>query len=203
MAGMRDEVRDYKRKRIVEEASKLFYQRGYEATSVETLAGELGVTKPFIYSYFENKRAILEAVYEEAAHRVLGHVEQAARSPGPPDAKLRHFIEIYVDENIKHQIASAIYLQEEKNLSPAIARSVGVVERRFNKILADMIQEGIDAEVYSIEDAKMASLCISGMVRWVHRWYKPQGRLPPAEIAATISAFALNMVGVKSKSRRK
>ncbi|MFT3803763.1 MAG: TetR/AcrR family transcriptional regulator [Burkholderiaceae bacterium] len=200
---MRDEVKLYKRTRIVEEASKLFYERGYDATSVDMLAGELGVTKPFIYSYFDNKRAILEAVHEEAAHRVLGHIEQAAQAPGAPDARLRRFIELYVDENIKHQIASAIYLQEEKNLSPEIAETVRTIERKFNKILADMIQEGIDAGIYSIQDAKMASLCISGMVRWVHRWYDPDGRLPPAEIASTISEFALNMVGLKKRPRRK
>lgn len=200
---MRDEVKLYKKTRIVEEASKLFYQHGYDGTSVDMLAGELGVTKPFIYSYFDNKRAILEAVHEEAAHRVLGHIEAAVQSPGFPDEKLRHFIELYVDENIKHQIASGIYLQEEKNVSSEFSESINKLERRFNKILAGMIQEGIDSGIYSIQDAKMASLCISGMVRWVHRWYKPEGRLRPGEIASTISEFALNMVGHKKKARRK
>lgn len=199
---MRDEVKLYKRTRIVEEASKLFYERGYDATSVDVLAGELGVTKPFIYSYFENKRAILEAVHEDAAHRVLGHIEAAIKSPGTPDRKLRRFIELYVDENIKHQIASGIYLQEEKNLSPEIANTVRKIERKFNRLLADLIQEGVDAGIYAVDDAKLASLCISGMVRWVHRWYKPSGRLREEEIASTMSELALNMVGFKRKSRR-
>ena len=167
------------------------------------LAGELGVTKPFIYSYFDNKRAILEAVHEQAAHRVFGHIEKAMQSPGPPDERLQRFIEIYVDENIKHQIASGIYLQEEKNLSPEFADSIKLIERKFNKILADLIQEGIRSGIYLIQDAKLASLCISGMVRWVHRWYKPGGRLEPAEISATISEFALNLLGRKKKSRKK
>lgn len=200
---MRDEVKLYKRTRIVEEASKLFYERGYDATSVDVLAGELGVTKPFIYSYFENKRAILEAVHEEAAHRVLSHIETAVKTPGPPDEKLRRFIERYVDENIKHQIASSIYLQEEKNLSPKVANTVKAIERKFNRLLAELIQEGIDGGVYSIDDAKMASLCISGMVRWVHRWYDPKGRLGQEEIASRISELALNLVGFKKKGRRK
>jgi AcrR family transcriptional regulator len=200
---MRDEVKQYKRSRIVEEASKLFYERGYDATSVEMLATELGVTKPFIYSYFENKRAILEAVHEAAAYRVLGHIRTAINAPGPPDERLQRFVELYVDENIKEQIASGIYLQEEKNLSAQAKDSVRAIEREFNNLLADLIDEGIESGQYSIQNAKLASLCVSGMVRWVHRWYKPDGPLRPEEIASTISDFALNLVGAKKKSRRR
>jgi len=200
---MRDEVKQYKRSRIVEEASKLFYEHGYDATSVDMLAVELGVTKPFIYSYFENKRAILEAVHEAAAHRVLGHIKTAIHAPGPPDERLQRFVELYVNENIKEQIASGIYLQEEKNLSSQAKVAARKIEREFDKLLAGLIREGIESGVYSIQDAKMASLCISGMVRWVHRWYKPDGVLGADEIASTISEFALNMVGTKRKSRRK
>ena len=197
---MRDEVKQYKRSRILEEASKLFYERGYDATSVDMLAGELGVTKPFIYSYFANKRAILEALHEDAARRVLTHIEAAVRADGPPDVRLKRFIELYVNENIKEQVSSGIYLKEEKNLSPGVLERVRAIEAAFNRNLSGLIQEGIDQELYTISDSRTAALCMIGMIRWVHRWYRQKGRLSPDEIASMIGEFAMNMVGMKTPS---
>ena len=200
---MRDEVKRFKRSRIVKAASKLFYERGYDATSVDMLAAEIGATKPFIYSYFENKRAIVEAVQEAAVRRVLGYIETAMRCEAPPDERLRRFIQLYVNENINEQAASGIYLQEEKNISPEVLERVRTIERAVNRHLANLVQEGIDSGLYSIRDAKMAALCIAGMIRWVHRWYGPDGRLGPDEIASVISELALNMVGRSEPSRPK
>src|SRR5260370_9123900 len=106
--AMREEIKEYKRSRIIEEASRLFYEQGFEATSVEMLASELGVTKPFIYSYFPNKRSILEAVYEQSASRLVGHIQQALKSDGSPEERLSPFIPVFVNETIKHQIAVGI-----------------------------------------------------------------------------------------------
>ena len=46
---MREEISAYKRERILEEAVKLFYERGFSGTTLDDIAGKLGVTKPFIY----------------------------------------------------------------------------------------------------------------------------------------------------------
>ena len=41
-------------------------------------------------------------------------------------------------------------------------------------------------------------LAISGMVRWIHRWFQ-DGRLSAAEIAALFADYALNLVGFQGK----
>lgn len=51
-----------KRERILGTAARLFYEGGYRATSMESIAEELGVTKPFLYYHFENKHEILEEI---------------------------------------------------------------------------------------------------------------------------------------------
>ena len=52
---MREEISAYKRDRILEEAVKLFYERGFSGTTLDDIAGKLGVTKPFIYTHFRSK----------------------------------------------------------------------------------------------------------------------------------------------------
>ena len=51
---------------IVEAARKLFINRGYTGTSIESIANEAGVASETIYSLFGNKRAILSRVVDVA-----------------------------------------------------------------------------------------------------------------------------------------
>jgi AcrR family transcriptional regulator len=196
---MREEIRAFKRLRIVEAAQQLFFERGYEATSVELLANELGVTKPFIYSYFENKRAILEAVHYQAAQRILTNIDLVTTTYDSPELALREFIRLFASDNIRNQVASGVFLQEEKHLSPEALNAIKILERSVNKKLAQLIQAGIDQGVFRVGDASMASMAISGIVRWVHRWYHRDGRLSPEAIADHLAELGLNLVCFEKK----
>jgi AcrR family transcriptional regulator len=49
---------------ILQAALRLFAQDGYEAVSVSSIAGELGMTKGALYKHYENKRAIFDSIVE-------------------------------------------------------------------------------------------------------------------------------------------
>jgi len=53
--GLKEEISDFKQRRIREEASHLFYQHGYEGATIDAIAKRLDVTKPFIYAHYKNK----------------------------------------------------------------------------------------------------------------------------------------------------
>jgi len=197
---MREELREFKRTRIIEQASKSFYERGYEATSIELLASELNVTKPFIYSYFPNKLAILEAVYEQSSLRLVETLQAELNRSGPPAARLRKFVIAFVLENIKHQASSGVFLQEEKQLSETQLAKIRKLEKSFNDALTALIRAGIEDGSFKVNDPSIASLSLSGMVRWVHRWYRPGRRLDPEQIAEEIAELALNMLRARDGS---
>lgn len=50
------------RERILQTALRLFARDGYEAVSVSTIAGELGMTKGALYRHYKNKRDILDSI---------------------------------------------------------------------------------------------------------------------------------------------
>ena len=65
--------------KVLEEATRLFYERGFQGASIDAIAERLSVTKPFIYTYFDNKHALLEAIYERAVQNlILGAKARAA-----------------------------------------------------------------------------------------------------------------------------
>ena len=77
---MREEILAYKRERILEEAVKLFYERGFTGTTLDDIAAELGVTKPFIYTHFRSKTDLLAALCKPTIELSLDAVTRAAKS---------------------------------------------------------------------------------------------------------------------------
>ena len=49
-------------KRILTEAVKLFAKEGYEAVSVEMIAGAVGIKAPSLYKHYKSKRDIFEKI---------------------------------------------------------------------------------------------------------------------------------------------
>lgn len=64
---MRGRPRAFDRDMALDRAVRLFWRKGYEATSVRDLSAELGIGQPSLYNAFGGKRALFEeavAVYE-------------------------------------------------------------------------------------------------------------------------------------------
>ena len=58
---------------ILDAALELFSVHGYEATSISQLAEAVGIRKASLYSHFENKQAILDALLETTLAQYAKH----------------------------------------------------------------------------------------------------------------------------------
>jgi AcrR family transcriptional regulator len=66
---------DVTKARILEAAMRSFANRGYEATSLDAIAGELGLRKQTILYYFPSKDALLQAVIDTCATELTVELE--------------------------------------------------------------------------------------------------------------------------------
>lgn len=55
---------------IVQAALKLFLSRGFKDTSMNDIAKQVGITKPAIYHYFDNKDGLIEAIFDHFSSRM-------------------------------------------------------------------------------------------------------------------------------------
>ena len=84
------------RQRIVDTAQRLFGERGYEATSLQLIADEIGVTKAAVYYYFRTKTDILHAMAQPGLELTLDMFERAEQI-ADPQARLEALGRGYVD----------------------------------------------------------------------------------------------------------
>lgn len=76
------------RERALDAALASFAARGYEATSLDALAAELGVRKQTILYYFASKEALLTAVVDRSAGELSAALESALARAGPGWARV-------------------------------------------------------------------------------------------------------------------
>ena len=58
---------------ILESSLELFSVQGFEATSISQIAGAVGIRKASLYSHFENKQAILDALVQKVLEQYEEH----------------------------------------------------------------------------------------------------------------------------------
>ena len=58
---------------ILDAALELFSVQGFEATSIAQIAGAVGIRKASLYSHFESKQAILDALVQEVLEQYEEH----------------------------------------------------------------------------------------------------------------------------------
>ena len=192
---MRDEILAYKRDRILQEAVKLFYERGFTGTTLDDIAAELGVPKPFIYTHFRSKVELLAALCQPTIEMSLEAVSQGSDSEGTPTERLRMAMADFAKVVLQRQANIAIYFREEKNLTPEALDAINTLRKKFDRVLSGLLQEGVAAGEFAIPDVNVAALAIGGMISWAYTWHRPEGRLSLDDVCGRLASLALKMVG--------
>ncbi len=190
--GIRDEVAALKRERIITAAVELFYDRGYENTTLDAVAERLGVTKPFIYAHFSSKSELLAEICTRGVAAALRAMEGALAMEGAAAReKLAELGRRFVTAVLESQKYIAIFTREEKNLLPRDYERVSQMRRDFDRKLAGLLTDGVARGEFRIADPRLAALAIGGMVGWAYVWYRPTGRLSVAELAEEMATLVL------------
>lgn len=196
--GIRDEVAALKRERTIDAAVDLFYERGYENTTLDAVAERLGVTKPFIYAYFGSKAELLAEICARGIASSMTAIDSVMELEASPTEKLAILGERFVTAVLESQMHIAIFTREEKNLDPDDFRRISDMRRDFDAKLNLLLREGCTAGEFDIADVGMAALAIGGMVSWAYVWFRPSGRLQLADVAKEMTRVILAVAGVRT-----
>ncbi len=195
--GIRDEVARLKRERIISAAAQLFYERGYENTSLDAVAERVGVTKPFIYAHFTSKAELLAEICSRGIASALEALDGVLNLPGTPTERLAEVGRRFAAAVLTSQRHIAIFTREEKHLLPADYRRINDMRREFDRKLVRLLDEGVAAGEFHLHDTRMAALAIGGMVSWAYVWYRPKGRLSLEETSRELAVLILALAGVR------
>ena len=121
------------KREILEASLELFSVQGYEATSVSQIADSVGIRKASLYSHFENKQAILEALVKDILRQYAEHSIFARKNWGLSGEPAERLTPASAEKMILGQV---YYILHDPHVSKA--RRMLVVEQFRNPELAEL-----------------------------------------------------------------
>ena len=180
-----------RRAEILQAALGAFRERGYHATTLDDIAIRLGLRKTALYHYFPDKEAILYACHLES----LSQLEQLAAEARTRFARPAEQLAFVIREHVRvmtDTLQGSPLAFEVTALSPDHQRDIIRGRDGYERVLRDIIVQGIRAGEFRATDPKLAAFAILGAINWIARWYQPGGPLQAQELG---EKFAEQLLG--------
>ncbi len=186
----------YDRDQVLDIATGLFIEQGYDATSVADLAQRLGLTKSALYHHFDSKEELLAIALDTALGGLEAVLERPQAREGAASDRLRAVVAGAVEVLVDHLPQVTLLLRVRGN-SPT---ELSALERRrvFDHRVTRLVEEAqAEGHVRADIDPRVATRLIFGMVNSVVEWYRPGGSADRDELVRDILAVALD--GLQSR----
>ncbi|BAS26077.1 TetR/AcrR family transcriptional regulator [Limnochorda pilosa] len=180
-------MHETRKEQVLEAAVHLFRAKGYHATSVQDIADAVGLRKGSLYHYIRSKEELLFEIIHSTIQTYIHRLESIAARPEPASARLAAAIEAHIKAVAQDTEGFAIFIGETRALEPEQRQRIEEASSQYGHLLERLIEEASLEGAFRPADSAMAALAILGACNWMHRWYDPQGRLSPKEIAAAFT----------------
>lgn len=185
-----------RRREIEDVASSLFREHGYSGTSVRDIARALDIQGASLYAHVTSKQDVLWAIVERTADQFDGAADAAmarvaGQGPGPRlQALVRAHVRVVTDDIGR----AGVFAHEWRSLTgerrAAIARRRDAYETRFRATIGDGVASGAFESVDPTVTAALLLTTLNGIATW----YRPDGRIAPAELADACADHALRSI---------
>lgn len=177
---------------VLEAATKVFYERGYSAASVQDVADELGILKGSIYHYIDTKEDLLFRLLQDVHEEVEAILSEVKAIPDlTPLERLSEYVRRQVENNLRNLSRISVYYHEIDRLSEERRRQI--LERRavHTRFVIGLIRQAQrTGEADASLDPKIAANCVFATIIWTYRWYRA-GRWKRDAVAEQCAAFTI------------
>lgn len=185
---------DSKRKRIVDIAGNIFWENGYEGTSMRDIAHACGFHPSNIYNFFTNKNEILYVVLLHDYELLISAIQRILDNNSiSPVQKLRLFIRVHFRIALRRKHSYRLLADTELvHLSSTQLKKIIKLRDTYDNILRKIIQAGKNKGDFDDVDEKIVGIIISSVISRSRIWFSRKGTLSPVELADATYGFILN-----------
>ncbi|RTL69692.1 MAG: TetR/AcrR family transcriptional regulator [Pseudonocardiaceae bacterium] len=181
-----------RREEVLDVAARMFFERGYEATTTQDIGAALGLLKGSIYYYISSKEDLLFELVQQYHDDTRVYFERILASDAAPLDKLRELITVETAHTATNLTKSSLFYTEWRSLPAERQREIVAERTRHEKAVEQWIREAQAAgDVRADTDVRLATFAIFGMVNSVYRWFRPDGRRTAEEVGAEFSELVL------------
>ena len=172
---------------MLEAADRVFARRGYQASSMDEIAAEVGVTKPMLYAYFGSKEGLYLASVQRAGEMLAQRLRDVAE--GGPAERLQagvHAFFTFVDE--RRSSWAVLYREATAGGGPVAVRVAslrGAIAATVSQLFAEMAGAGTDGL-----EAEPVAHALVGAGESLANWWLDHPEEPVDAMADRLMSFA-------------
>jgi AcrR family transcriptional regulator len=155
-----------------------------------------------LYNYFQGKHEILFFCQDNSLDRMIGALEKARRMRACAALKLRLVIVSHLRCVLDEVEGSAAHLLTGA-LPPRMQRGLIVKRDRYEEGVRQLIAAGARSGEFFPCDPTLTACAMLGALNWSVRWFSPEGRLTPAEIAEGFADYLIRGLLAKPGAPRR
>lgn len=165
---MTDDLKQERRRQILEAALEAFAEKGFDKTTMAEIARASGVSKGLLYWYFENKQTLFVALIEAVFGDFQGIFDQIANvtKAQSPLERLRALItepgKIFVLDTRYVGIYMDFFVQAWKYTS--VQQVIKSAYARYIEMVSDVINDGIEQGNFQPVDTLVTAGAVAGSI---------------------------------------
>jgi AcrR family transcriptional regulator len=170
---------------LLDAAVSLFNERGYEATSVDEVAGRLGVTKSAIYHHVPSKGELLRLALDRALDALFAVTQETGATTGPAIDRLEYVVRGSVRVLTAELPFVTLLLRLRGNTE--VERTALQRRREFDRIVTGLVRAAEhEGDVRTDVDPAVISRLLFGTVNSLTEWYRAGGDLSTEDLADAV-----------------
>ena len=170
-----------KRTAILRTAAQLFAAKGYEATSLDMIADQLGMHKATLYHDVANKDSILYQCLVKSFGDLDAVMKSMEDRSIPVLQRLRLFVRSLAQAQ-NNDFGRCLVLVGARPLEGA-GSDIRQFQRRLDTTVRALVTEGVADGTIKPCHPGLFSALLFGALNWVPHWYKESGKLGVDEVA--------------------
>lgn len=184
-----------RRQGLLDAAAAMFAEKGFDGTSIATIARHCGVSKALLYHYYPSKEALLYDILRSHCLLLVERARNAVQPQDKPDRQLqsliRALLRLYMSSRNKH----VVLLNDLHCLPENEQKQIKDLEKQVLKIIKDLLAK-LRPDVKGPMATSLA-MYLMGAINWTYTWFRPQGPLSAREYADLATSVFLH--GLQAK----
>jgi AcrR family transcriptional regulator len=190
---------------LLQHATNVFFQKGYEGASMRDISRESGMSLAGLYHYFDSKERLLYLIQKQAFDTNLEEIKRKLASTRDAEERVRMFIRNHLEYFLTNKKQMKVLSHEDEALTGEMAREIRELKREYYKLCAALI-DGMKREKGLEFSSRIAVLSLFGMVNWIYTWHNPKTDADAGALAQQMADIflcgILNSNGARAKRRK-
>lgn len=155
---------------IVAAAAKLIYKHGVVGTSLDDVADALGITKPSVYYYIENKEHLIYLCNKRIVETQTLAIDHAMATPGSGAEKIKAFLRFYAPF-VWNPKSGLPKLWHESPLKSEKRKEINEAYYEQADRIVAIIKGGMDDGSIYPHDPEIVERALVSSILWIPIWF--------------------------------